>query len=44
MQFITPHDMRDNKCPWMWPKHFKECEAAKDLRVAMKKAIDEGKP
>jgi hypothetical protein len=44
MQFITPHDWRDNKCPWMWPKHFKECEAAKDLRVAMKKAIDEGKP
>jgi hypothetical protein len=42
MQFMTSHGLRDNKCPWKWPEGFKECDAAADLRVAMKKAMDAG--
>jgi hypothetical protein len=42
MQYITPHGLRDNNMPWKWPMHFKECEAAKDLREAMKRAIEAG--
>jgi hypothetical protein len=42
MQFITPHDLRDNKYPWRWPKNYKECDAAAELRIAMKKALELG--
>jgi hypothetical protein len=42
MQFITSHGLRDNKCPWKWPVGFKECDAAADLRVVMKKAMEAG--
>jgi hypothetical protein len=44
MQFITSHHLRDLKNPWRWPKHFKECKAAEDLRKVMKEMIEKGAP
>jgi hypothetical protein len=41
MQSILPNYLRDVKTKWKWPKHFPECQRASELRVEMKKAIDE---